>query len=569
MKKQRKCSYMQCNSFRESAVKYAHCKKTLSMLLLMLISFGAASQSIFSPSKYDWLITAGTESFKVTKEMTLEELNNLMDQNVAIQLTSKNMSKEKSLELQYSAEIEAALCKWLFRVDEVVITNLQAISDGAINALPYLKGLKSIQIRIDEKDKSTLNARLSCISKCKELKCIVLDVPNLKITEKIEWVAPNLSTLFFRNLSFTGEIHLHQMSSIERITIFAEKLNAFTIDYASLKKVSQKVHAEIHTNHMGNIPFAAIANKYFFLRILSLNKNQFAAKQYTTITDKKGIMLGYDAYIHRIISYLFLQRKQKIYCCHKKPLSDLYTLMKHVTHAHKTNSFSLFTQNKEKDTHEIVIPRMNDAISSMVILSQAEKEEIAEFLQQAIILELWVLVNGISINIECPLNYPLSAEKWILYLPILHKLSFMYQSEPANIPRCFYKLYTLDSLIVRDSSLKNLFEILVSMPGLRTVVVENCLFKYASSHMMHKYIKYSRVFDQKKSIKISGNIDEDELKSLRVKITIFCFVLIVFLIALYAMSHIYYKSKMEIPQRERQRYRSLPDLRQTKNRNLR
>ncbi|KAI5142059.1 hypothetical protein NEPAR04_1415 [Nematocida parisii] len=513
----------------------------MSMYILVVIStisLYAQANNVFTLKEYNWQVCTQESEFVIISSMDRSVLEYNLNSAICIRVTTR---AEKLDTLTPSCiELDEFLSQWLLRVNEVIIKRPELITNQLITILTRIPSLETVCMAINKQENYTITACLSNLTKCYGLKTLILDMNYVTLSQDITLTLPKTKTFFFRNYFFNMGLSLLDMESAEEISISAERVSNLRIDYSSITLVPGTLRLVIYTNYMGSIPLVVICNPNIYLEVIYLSKTPFSAQNNTVINSFDGILPGYSAYINKVFSYLVIQKEQVVFCCYK-PFKKWSILLKHISTTHICNNVTIITYNALNQKSTLSIPGRNQCISEMCILTPQEEDQITEFLQLVTIINLEIFVNGACIRLLKE-NFPKEKRNWTNFLRLIHTLSFSDLQGGHEIPFCFYKLYRLRSLSVYNSQIPNLLEVLVSMPGLRVIIVENCIFNHANTYVLHQYIQYSTLLDRSKTIRMFNNNSTAEERGKNIGVMVMCFTVLSIFIILSIFS-IFYQRK--------------------------
>ncbi|KAI5165614.1 hypothetical protein NEIRO03_0598 [Nematocida sp. AWRm78] len=505
------------------------------LAVISTMSLYAQASNVFSLKDYSWQVCTQESEFIIISFMDKTVLEYSLNNAICIRVTTR--SERLNTLPPEGIELDEFLARWLPRINEVIIRRPELITNQLITILASIAPLETVCIVINKKENYTITACLSNLSKCYGLKTLILDMNYVTLSQDITLTLPKAKTFFFKNYSFNMNLSLLDMASAEEITIISERVNNLRIDYSSIKLVPCTLHLVIHTNYMGSIPLVVICNPNIYLEVIYLSKTPFSAQNNTMINSSNGILPGYSAYINKVLSYLVIQKEQVVFCCYKKAFKKWSILLKHIS-THIYNNVTIITYNALNQKNTLSLPGRNQCVSEMCILTPEEEEQIAEFLQLVTIINLEIFVNGVYIRLLKE-SFPKEKSDWINLLRIIRTLSFSDLQGKHEMPFCFYKLYRLRALSVYNSQIPNLLEVLVSMPGLRVILVENCIFNHANTYVHHQYIQYSTLLDRSKTIRMSNNNSMLEERGKNIGAMVMCFTILSIFIILSILSIFY------------------------------
>ncbi|KAH9385267.1 uncharacterized protein NEMAJ01_0163 [Nematocida major] len=533
------------------------CRKAVFVLSIVCwlgcISGSAVLLEAFSLDKYDWILNTANEVCVIDGEKKISEEE--LDLKLSFLYSIYIESKSEPLSSPVSAESTRFLASHLEKVKRVHIKSSSLLTKEAIMALPQFVALEKLVVKTSASDKSLISADLSSISDCRSLINLTLDMEFCHLRADLCLLLPKLETLFFRCRRFQHGIELLDTYRLNVIEIHTEKLERFEISHSDPKKAPRIVHAKVCTNYMGNIPLFAAVNPFFYLEMLSLDSTPFKATEHTRVEDS-GILPGTDSYTNRILAEKVFANGQKLYCYGKRmPTWDFFLAHAANEHAGKNLSFSTYTSPEDKNTITLPAPSQNK--KHAYALTKNNIDEVCEFMHAVTIEKASVCLGKTLFDISSPENKPLRKKDWAHIVPFLHTISISYSGSTLTIPKCFYKLYMLDTITVKNSCLPNILPSLVAMPALRNISIINCVFDHANSHQLFQYVAYISVLDRLKVLTLAQNQSGQEALNSQYKTLLACLVILCIPTGLYFVSIIYYKKQ----QRESVNRRPRPEIR--------
>ncbi|KAI5172390.1 hypothetical protein NEFER03_1493 [Nematocida sp. LUAm3] len=371
------------------------------------------------------------------------------------------------------------------RIRSIFLKGEGLLSNRTFKDLSNFQMLQILSIRTSDKEEASLDSLSLFLNKCKNLKKLHLEINKCSLpNERIVSRNQELQHFFFKNQGFAGEIVFLNGNMLQSLTIEGEMIKGM-----DLFNISEQdpVIVKMKVKKIAYLPSAIAYAPNVYLDLQAIDGGYFPGLKSETVIKNAVVHAGANLLINRIIGEEVIQNKKTLYCCNQLKVLSWKELRKHIKETHAEKPIFLKVTDGDR-TMSISIPASHSPYT--YLLTAEEMKTLADFMNRIAISNIEIKLGEFYFNIKKDggKEFPKNLEEWKPIISLLSVIEIENNEVKQNIPTCFSKLYTLTSLIIKNSHFSNLLEIVMSMPTLKHINIDGCTFTHANSRIQVYYI---------------------------------------------------------------------------------
>ncbi|KAI5186859.1 hypothetical protein NEHOM01_1754 [Nematocida homosporus] len=493
----------------------------LLVLIQALVVLGATetpepsdpSSNSVSLTDYNWVLAAPNETFDSTKASNLsaETINNVLQRATKICITEKSVLKKLA-----PPRLPDLLKSRVYFITHVSFTGISTITAEIFTDLAQFINLEEIRIVALQPSDFILTSTFNCLKACTKLHTLHLHMPEVAFPDqRIEVANSNLHYFEFTNHHFQDEIIILNGPNLTTIKISASRLQYIDV----LKPTKKDMSFRLIAPSMEYLPECILYKDNLYLDIRLDRPSPTTNFKEHTVFAPNRIRAGTDVLLSRIVSLNILQKQKPFMCCPGTKFTSWTQYEKHRQHSHPTVNSSLAIAETINNTlFTMALPTLPPSDKNpSYALSSTEITDIVDFLNRVTITDIKINIGkyGFNMSSKNPDDLPRQVSEWTPILLSLSHIAIENTNTKIDLPVCFYKLYTLRSIKIINCNFPNLLDLIIAMPGLRTVYIESSTFHHANTKIFADYRnKLKRYCKDSKTFKILNCQSEESLNFL-------------------------------------------------------
>ncbi|KAI5180044.1 hypothetical protein NEOKW01_0373 [Nematocida sp. AWRm80] len=424
------------------------------------------------------------------------------------------------------------------KITTLTLIGNSTIPSSVFSDISTLKNLAFLTIKQTAGTKLVLSGLPTLLNNCKKLQTVYLELPQASLplqTEPLTLTLPALTEIYLQCSTITQSLLFVDCTALRNIS--AHVPNCPLVDVFTVQSNLRlpPIQMKIIESKQASLPFILSYNPAVYIDLYQNTSDGITLPEYTTATSTT-ISLGADVLMNKIIAENINRNHTPLLCCTQTPFSSWVSYQKHQKWTHSNGSYRLGTMATSLIGTSLSFDLFPDNIkgSYTYLLKKTEGQEIIDFLGKVQIKGIYLHLGRFNFKLEEEkADVPATIEEWLPMLAKISSIHFANCDVPTPIPKCFYKLYTLNSITIEKGNHPNLFEILAAMPGIKEINVDDCTFEHANTYILNKYINYNSIYNPSKTIKFINCRSEVDIKFLHHAVGFICFVVIIILSMLY------------------------------------